>query len=574
MSARIFSRGALVAAALVAAAAGAYAAGADLGQAQKQATNWTAIGMFGIFVAFTLWITKWAASKTKSAADFYTAGGGITGFQNGLAIAGDYMSAASFLGISAAVMASGFDGLIYSIGFLVGWPVVTFLLAERLRNLGKFTFADVASFRFSQTPVRVFAASGTLVVVAFYLIAQMVGAGQLIKLLFGLEYWVAVVIVGALMMVYVLFGGMTATTWVQIIKAIMLLAGASFMAFMVLLKFGFSPEAMFAEAVRIKTDLSAKGGKDAATAAKEGFSIMGPGGFVKDPISAISFGMALMFGTAGLPHILMRFFTVPNAREARKSVAWATTWIGYFYILTFIIGFGAISFVLTSPQFLDAKGALLGGGNMAAIHLANAVGGNVFLGFISAVAFATILAVVAGLTLSGASAVSHDLYATVIKKGKADSKAELGVSRITTVVLGIVAVVLGIAFEKQNIAFMVSLAFAIAASANFPVLLMSVLWKGCTTRGAVIGGFIGLISSVVLTVVSPAVWEATLGNPKGSALFPYASPALFSMTLGFLGIWIFSLLDGSARAKIDKDGFLSQQVRSETGIGAAAASGH
>jgi cation/acetate symporter len=571
---RLLSRSALIAAALTAAAAGAYAAGADLGQAEKQATNWTAIGMFGVFVAFTLWITKWAAAKTKSAADFYTAGGGITGFQNGLAIAGDYMSAASFLGISAAVMASGFDGLIYSIGFLVGWPVVTFLLAERLRNLGKFTFADVASFRFSQTPVRVFAASGTLVVVAFYLIAQMVGAGQLIKLLFGLEYWIAVVIVGALMMVYVLFGGMTATTWVQIIKAIMLLAGASFMAFMVLLKFGFSPEAMFAEAVRIKTDISSKGGKDAATAAKEGFAIMGPGGFVKDPISAISFGMALMFGTAGLPHILMRFFTVPNAKEARKSVGWATTWIAYFYILTFIIGFGAISFVLTNPQFLDSKGALLGGGNMAAIHLANAVGGNVFLGFISAVAFATILAVVAGLTLSGASAVSHDLYATVIKKGKADSKSELGVSRVTTVILGIVAVVLGIVFEKQNIAFMVSLAFAIAASANFPVLLMSVLWKGCTTRGAVIGGFLGLISSVLLTVVSPAVWEATLGNPKGSALFPYTSPALFSMTIGFVGIWLFSLLDGSARGAQDKAGFLAQQVRSETGIGAAGASGH
>jgi cation/acetate symporter len=402
----------------------------------------------------------------------------------------------------------------------------------------------------------------------------MVGAGQLIKLLFGLEYWIAVVIVGGLMMVYVLFGGMTATTWVQIIKAIMLLAGASFMAFMVLLKFGFSPEAMFAEAVRIKTDISSKAGKDAATAAAEGFSIMGPGGFVKDPISAISFGMALMFGTAGLPHILMRFFTVPNAKEARKSVGWATTWIAYFYILTFIIGFGAISFVLTNPQFLDSKGALLGGGNMAAIHLANAMGGNVFLGFISAVAFATILAVVAGLTLSGASAVSHDLYATVIKKGKADSKAELGVSRVTTVVLGIVAVVLGIVFEKQNIAFMVSLAFAIAASANFPVLLMSVLWKGCTTRGAVIGGFLGLISSVVLTVVSPAVWEATLGNPKGSALFPYTSPALFSMTIGFVGIWLFSLLDGSARGKQDKAGFIAQQVRSETGIGASGASGH
>lgn len=564
---------ALPLAAMVGAAA-AIAAGADLGQADKQATNWTAIAMFGIFVAFTLWVTKWAAAKTKSAADFYTAGGGITGFQNGLAIAGDYMSAASFLGISAAVMVSGFDGLIFSIGFLVGWPIVTFLLAERLRNLGKFTFADVAAFRFEQTPVRVFAASGTLVVVAFYLIAQMVGAGQLIKLLFGLEYWIAVVIVGGLMMVYVLFGGMTATTWVQIIKAIMLLGGATFMAFMVLMHFGFSPEAMFAKAVEIKTDLAAKGGKDATAAAAQGFSIMGPGGFVKDPISAISFGMALMFGTAGLPHILMRFFTVPNAKEARKSVLWATTWIGYFYILTFIIGFGAIVFVLTNPGFLDAKGALLGGNNMAAVHLANAVGGNVFLGFISAVAFATILAVVAGLTLSGASAVSHDIYGTVIKKGKADSKDELRVSKITTIVLGIIAVVLGIAFEKQNIAFMVSLAFAIAASANFPVLLMSVLWKGCTTRGVVIGGFLGLISSVALTVVSPAVWEATLGNPKGSALFPYASPALFSMTIGFVGIWLFSVLDGSKRAIKDKAGFLAQQVRSETGIGAAGASGH
>ena len=573
---------------MLAASAGAYAAGADLGQAEKQATNWTAIAMFGFFVAGTMFITKWAAAKTKSAADFYTGGGGITGFQNGLAIAGDYMSAASFLGISAAVMASGFDGLIFSIGFLVGWPVITFLMAERLRNLGMFTFADVAAFRFAQTPIRVFAASGTLVVVAFYLIAQMVGAGQLIKLLFGLEYYLAVVIVGALMMVYVLFGGMTATTWVQIIKAVLLLGGASFMAFMVLAKFGFSPEAMFAEAIRIKTDLAAKdllaaaikadpaatADTVAAAAAAKGFSIMGPGSFVKDPISAISFGMALMFGTAGLPHILMRFFTVPNAKEARKSVLWATTWIGYFYILTFIIGFGAIAFVLTNPEFLDAKGALKGGGNMAAIHLANAVGGNVFLGFISAVAFATILAVVAGLTLSGASAVSHDIYATVLKKGKVDSAAELKVSRYTTVALGILAVTLGIAFEKQNIAFMVSLAFAIAASANFPVLFMSVLWKDCTTKGAVIGGFLGLISSVALTVVSPSVWEATLGNPKGSAWFPYTSPALFSMTIGFVGIWLFSILDNSERAKQDRAGFLAQQVRSETGIGASGASGH
>ena len=560
--------------ALFGVSAAVWAAGADLGQSEKQATNWTAIGMFGAFVLFTLFITKWAAAKTKSASDFYTAGGGITGFQNGLAIAGDYMSAASFLGISAAVMASGFDGLIYSIGFLVGWPVITFLMAERLRNLGKFTFADVAAFRFEQTPIRIFAASGTLVVVAFYLIAQMVGAGQLIKLLFGLEYWIAVVIVGALMMVYVLFGGMTATTWVQIIKACLLLGGASFMALSVLWHFGFSPEAMFAGAVKIKTDLALKDGKTAEVAASLGQSIMGPGNFVKDPISAISFGMALMFGTAGLPHILMRFFTVPSAKEARKSVMWATGWIGYFYLLTFIIGFGAITFVLTNPQFLDAKGALLGGNNMAAVHLSNAVGGNVFLGFISAVAFATILAVVAGLTLSGASAVSHDLYATVIKKGKADSASELRVSKMTTIALGVVAVVLGIAFEKQNIAFMVSLAFAIAASANFPVLFMSVLWKDCTTKGAVIGGFLGLISSVALTVVSPSVWEVTLGNPKGSALFPYTSPALFSMTIGFVGIWLFSILDNSQRAKVDRAGFLAQQVRSETGIGASGASGH
>jgi cation/acetate symporter len=575
MISKFMNKNVLALFALLAVSAGAYAAGADLGQAQKQATNWTAIGMFAAFVVFTLFITKWAAAKTKSAADFYTAGGGITGFQNGLAIAGDYMSAASFLGISAAVMASGFDGLIYSIGFLVGWPVITFLMAERLRNLGKFTFADVAAFRFEQKPIRIFAASGTLVVVAFYLIAQMVGAGQLIKLLFGLEYYVAVIIVGALMMVYVLFGGMTATTWVQIIKACLLLGGATFMSLAVLWHFGFSFESMFASAVQIKTDLALKDGKIAEVAAAAGQSIMGPGNFVKDPISAISFGMALMFGTAGLPHILMRFFTVPSAKAARSSVMWATGWIGYFYMLTFIIGFGAISFVLTNPEFLDpVKGGLRGGGNMAAIHLANAVGGNVFLGFISAVAFATILAVVAGLTLSGASAVSHDIYATVIKKGQANSADELRISKITTIGLGILAVTLGIVFEKQNIAFMVSLAFAIAASANFPVLFMSVLWKDCTTKGAVIGGFLGLISSVALTVVSPSVWEATLGNPKGSALFPYTSPALFSMTIGFVGIWLFSILDNSARAKKDRDGFLAQQVRSETGIGAEGASGH
>lgn len=550
------------------------AAGGDLGTLEKQATNWTAISMFTVFVLGTLWITKWAAKHTRSAADFYTGGGGITGFQNGLAIAGDFMSAASFLGISAAVMVSGYDGLIYSIGFLVGWPILTFLMAEKLRNLGKFTFADVAAYRFKQAPVRLFAASGTLVVVAFYLIAQMVGAGQLIKLLFGLDYWIAVVVVGGLMIIYVLFGGMTATTWVQIIKACLLLFGASFMAIMVLAHYGFSIEAFFADAIKVKTDLALKGGASAEDAAKMGQSIMAPGNFVKDPISTISFGLALMFGTAGLPHILMRFFTVPDAKQARKSVLWATTWIGYFYILTFIIGFGAIVLVSTNPQFLDATGALIGGGNMAAIHLATTVGGDIFLGFISAVAFATILAVVAGLTLSGASAVSHDIYSIIVKKGKANSMQELRVSRITTIVLGVVAVLLGILFEKQNIAFMVSLAFAIAASANFPVLFMSVLWKDCTTRGAVVGGFLGLISAFTLTVLSPSVWEATLGNAVGSAPFPYTSPAIFSMPLAFFTIWIVSLLDRSPQAQKDREGYPAQAVRSETGIGASGASGH
>ena len=570
---------ATLALAAMTASSAAFAAGEAIGQTDKQPTNWTAISMFAVFVIATLWITKWAAGRTRSAADFYTAGGGITGFQNGLAIAGDYMSAASFLGISAMVMASGFDGIIYSVGFLVGWPIITFLMAERLRNLGKFTFADVAGYRFKQTPIRAFAASGTLVVVAFYLIAQMVGAGALIKLLFGLEYWIAVVIVGVLMMVYVLFGGMTATTWVQIIKAVLLLTGVTFMAFMVLSQYGFSPEALFAKGVEVKTQLAAAAAtspEEVAGATQKGLSIMGPGGFIKDPISAISFGMALMFGTAGLPHILMRFFTVPNAKEARKSVFWATTWIGYFYILIFVIGFGAITLVLTNPEMADA-GTIKGGAgaaNMAAVLVAKIVGGNVFFGFISAVAFATILAVVAGLTLSGASAVSHDLYATVLKKGKADSAAELKVSRITTLALGVVAVLLGIAFEKQNVAFMVSLAFAIAASANFPVLILSLLWKDCTTRGAVIGGFLGLISSVVLTLVSPSVWEATLGNPAGSAWFPYTSPALFSMAIAFIGIWFFSITDRSAQATKERAAYRAQQVRAETGLGASGASGH
>ena len=545
----------------------ALAAGAIDGGA-KQAINWTAIGMFVAFVGLTLGITYWAAKQTASAADFYSAGGGITGFQNGLAIAGDYMSAASFLGISGLVYTSGYDGLIYSVGWLVGWPIVTFLIAEQLRNLGKFTFADVTSIRLGQTEIRIQAACGSLVTVAFYLIAQMVGAGKLIQLLFGLEYWMAVVLVGGLMMIYVTFGGMKATTWVQIIKAVLLLMGATFMAGAVLYKYGFSPEALFAKATEVHPKHTA---------------IMEPGSLISNPLSAISLGLALMFGTAGLPHILMRFFTVKDAQAARKSVFYATGFIGYFYILTFIIGFGAIVLVSTDAAFLDAGifektksgiAAIKGGSNMAAIHLANAVGGNIFLGFISAVAFATILAVVSGLALAGASSISHDIYAMVIKNGRANEQDEIRVSKIATLFLGMLAIILGIIFENQNVAFMVGLAFAIAASCNFPVLAMSIFWKGLTTRGAMIGGFLGLISAVVGVILSPAVWEATLGNPKGSAPIPLDNPAVFSITLAFAGIWLFSVLDRSVRATADRSGFDAQYVRSQTGIGAAGAVTH
>jgi cation/acetate symporter len=542
--------------------------------------NAEAVSMFTIFVLFTLGITKWAAARTKSAADFYAAGGGITGFQNGLAIAGDYMSAASFLGISGLVFKSGFDGLIYSVGWLVGWPIVLFLIAERLRNLGKYTFADVAAFRLEPTPIRILSAIGTLAVVAFYLIAQMVGAGKLIQTLFGLQYLHAVVIVGALMITYVAFGGMVATTWVQIIKACLLLGGATFMAAMVLVHFHFSPEAMFAEAVKIHP-AAAKDGVAGANPA----GLMGPGTLVKDPISAISLGLALMFGTAGLPHILMRFFTVADAKAARKSVFYATGFIGYFYILTFIIGFGAITFLLQNPDFFK-EGAvpvlngsfspadMRGTDNMSAIHLSKAVGGSFFLGFISAVAFATILAVVSGLTLAGASAISHDLYASVIAKGRADEAAEVRLSKMSAIVIGIIAIGLGYMFEKVNVAFMVGLAFAVAASCNFPVLLMSVFWKGTTTTGAVIGGFLGLVSSTTMVVLSPAVWEKTLGHPAGTAIFPYDNPALFSMSLAFVGIWLGSLADRGLRAQRERAGFEAQFVRSETGIGATGAVAH
>jgi len=531
----------------------AMAAG-DIEGGEKAATNWSAISMFVIFVGATLYITFWAAQRTKSAKDFYAAGGGITGLQNGLAIAGDYMSAASFLGITGMVYLKGYDGLIFAIGFLVGWPIILFLMSERLRNLGKYTFADVAAYRFKQTPIRVLSAFGGIAVVILYLIAQMVGAGKLIELLFGLDFNYAVVMVGVLIIAYVSFGGMLATTWVQIIKAVLLLGGSTFIAIMVMYNMGFSFETLFKTAVENR-----EGAMD----------ILYSGGFVSDPINAISLGIALMFGTAGLPHILMRFFTVPDAKEARKSVFYATGFIGYFYILAFIIGFGAIALVTADMYMAGEK--LVGGNNMAAIHLSHVLGGDFFLGFISAVAFATILAVVSGLTLAGASALSHDIYANVINPN-ATEQQETRVAKTATIVIGALAILFGIGFKDQNIAFVVALAFTIAASANFPVLIMSMFWKNMTTRGAVIGGWLGLISAVVMVVLGPVVWTQILA--MGDAIVPYKFPALFTVVIAFVGIWFFSITDKSARAQEDKDGFEAQFIRSQTGIGAEGASEH
>ena len=528
--------------------------------------NTSAIVMFLVFIAGTMVITWWAARKTQTTSDFYTAGGGITGFQNGLAIAGDYISAASFLGIAGMVYVSGFDGIIYAIGFLFGWPVVMFLVAERLRNLGRFNFADVTAFRLEQTPMRVLAASASLLIIALYLIAQMVGAGKLIVLLFGLEYKISVIIIGSLMMIYVFFGGMTATTWVQIIKAVLMLAGGTLLAALVLMAFNWNPDAMLAEAVKVHP---------------AGTELMAPGAGVSgNPLNALSLGLALAFGTAGLPHILMRFFTVSSAKEARKSVIWASSFIGYFYLLTFIIGFGAIALLVRHPEFYSGLAGdnsnmlttLIGGTNMAAVHLSNAVGGSLLLGFLAAVTFATIVAVVAGLALAGAAAIAHDLYANVIARGRSTEKQEMRISKISTLVLGVLAVLLGIVFEDQNVAFMVGLAFAIAASANFPVLVLSISWRGCTTRGATIGGFLGLAFATLWVVLSKTVWVDVFGNAE--PISPFPNPGIFSIPLAFFAIWFFSVTDKSARAVKERDAFTALTVRSQTGIGRSGAQDH
>ena len=480
--------------------------------------NAVAMAFFFVFISITLAITFWAARRTKTTEHFYAAGRTISAGQNGFALAGDYMSAASFLGIAGLVSTTGFDGLIYSTGWLVGWPVVLFLIAEPLRNLGRYTFADVVAIRLRQTPVRIAAALGTLSTVTLYLIAQMVGAGGLIRLMFGFSYEHAIIMVGIVMIGYVLFGGMIATTWVQIVKAVLLMSGALLLALLVLLRFHMSPAALFA-----------------AAAERYGAGVLAPGKLVSNPLDAISLGMALMFGTAGLPHILMRFYTVPDARAARTSVFVATGLIGLFYLLTFILGFGAM--VLIGP---DAIRAVDKGGNMAAPLLAELLGGTPFLGFIAAVAFATILAVVAGLTLSGAAALSHDLWVSVVRKGRADAGEQLRVARIATLALGIVAVGLGITCKGQNVAFMVSLAFAIAASANFPALVLAIFWRRYTTAGAVTSMAIGTVSTLALIYLSPTIQVDIL--EQGSAWFPLKNPALVTIPLSFLAGVLVSLL--------------------------------
>jgi len=502
--------------------------------------NIIAMVFFFLFIAITLGITWWAARRTRTTEQFYAAGRSVSAGQNGVALAGDYMSAASFLGIAGLVSTTGFDGLLFAIGYLVGWPVVLFLIAEPLRNLGKYTFADVVASRLAQTPVRLAAAIGSLATITLYLIAQMVGAGGLIRLMFGFGYETAVVLVGAVMIGYVLFGGMIATTWVQIVKAILLMTGAFLLAGMVLVRFGGSPVALFA-----------------AAAERYGDGVLAPGKLVSRPLDALSLGVALMFGTAGLPHILMRFYTVPDARAARASVVVATGLIGLFYLLTFVLGFGAM--VLVTPEVITGFDK---GGNMAAPLLAELLGGTPFLGFIAAVAFATILAVVAGLTLSGAAALSHDLWVSVVRKGHADAREQLLVARVATLLLGIVAVALGITFKGQNVAFMVSLAFAIAASANFPALVLAIFWRGYTTGGAVASMVVGTVTTLALIYLSPTIQVDVLGGTD--AWFPLKNPALVTVPLAFaVGVAVSVLFPEGAAA----DGYAALERRTHLGEG-------
>jgi cation/acetate symporter len=522
------------------------------------AINVEAVLIFGVVLAITMGITFWASKRAGSAVGFYAAGRQITGPQNGLAISGDYLSAASFLGIAGLIFLYGFDGFLYSIGFLVAFLTVMFLLAERMRNAGKFTIADVLAFRLRERPARTAASLGTLAVVAFYLIAQMVGAGVLIQALVGISFTPAVILTGVFMLCYVVFGGMVATTWVQIIKAVLLMIGITVMSIFVLNKVGWNPVELFNRAEE------QKGGAEST------FSL-GPGTFLTSPIDTVSLGLALVLGTAGLPHILMRFFTVPDAKAARGSVVWAMFLIGFFYLLTTFIGFGARAFL--GPEGVEAAGK---GGNLAAPNLAQSLGGgegtaggDAFLAIIAGVAFATILAVVAGLVLSASAAVSHDIWSNVVRKGKDSDREEVVVAKIAALAIGAVAILVAvIGGAGLNVSFMVGLAFAVAASANFPALLLALTWRRFNTTGAVTGVLFGVISAIFLVIVSPKVWpgaDSDTGSPIGWTL---SNPGILSIPLGFVGCWLGTVLSTERGAERT---YHELYVRSETGLGAERA---
>jgi cation/acetate symporter len=513
--------------------------------------NSTALTVFAIVVAITLGITYWASRRTTNATQFWAAGRGITGAQNGFAIAGDYMSAASFLGIAGLIFLFGFDGFLYSVGFLVAFLTVLFLLAERMRNSGKFTMADVLAFRLRDRPARSAAALGTLVVAAFYLIAQMVGAGVLIQALVGIDFSLAVLITGVFMLTYVIFGGMLATTWVQIVKAFLLMSATIVMSIWVLAKVG-GPIELF---------------NKAQEQSKLGDKYLQPGNFFTKPLDTVSLGLALVLGTAGLPHILMRFFTVPDARAARSSVVWAMGLIGAFYVMTTALGFGARAILGTAGEEAAGKG-----GNLAAPLLAQSlgggegtVGGDLFLAIIAGVAFATILAVVAGLVISASGAVAHDIWSNIIRRGRDSEHEEVHVARIAAASIGAVAIVIAIiGGEGLNISYMVGLAFAVAASANFPALLLALTWRRFNTAGAITGVLFGVISSVGLILIGPDV-------AGDDAPFSLKNPGIISIPLGFIGCWLGTML---STERGNEREFEELYVRSETGIDAERALVH
>ena len=526
------------------------------------------IGIFVAFVIITLTIVIRVGRRNTNAAEYFTGGHAFTGRQNGIAIAGDYLSAASFLGIAGAIAVYGYDGFLYSIGFLVAWLVALLLVAELLRNTGKFTMADVLSFRLKQKPVRLAAAISTMTVSLFYLLAQMAGAGGLVALLLDINsrfaQSVVIAIVGVLMIVYVLIGGMTGTTWVQIIKAVLLIAGAGFMTVLVLAKFGMNISEILGSAQEMVSKATTKG-----VASRD---VLAPGAqygtSTTSKINLLSLGIALVLGTAGLPHVLMRFYTVPTAREARRSVVWAIGLIGAFYLFTLILGYGAAA--LVGPDtILNAPG----GQNSAAPLLAFELGGTILLGIISAVAFATILAVVAGLTITASASFAHDVYASVMKNHQVTEDEQVRVSRITAVVLGVAAIGLGILANGQNVAFLVALAFAVAASANLPTILYSLYWKRFNTRGALWSMYGGLISCIVLIIFSPAVSGAkTSMIPDADfSWFPLSNPGIISIPLAFLLGIIGTLTSGDTG---DPELNAEMEVRSLTGVGAEKATHH